>query len=372
MRIAQLAPLTESVPPKSYGGTELVVNLITEGLVAAGHEVTLFASEDSETSAELVSIAPKALRLDESIPVRRWPAYALRQLLEFQKRQHEFDIVHNHMGYEAFATLKRCLIPNVTTNHNPIRDYCAPLYLEYADLPFVSISHAYRKLNYPDKLNYVATIYNGIDVEPHIHWMPGEDGDGDGAGNSIKPSSAEGAAAGRAPVPQKPTSLLFLGRICQDKGTATAIEIAQKLGMPLKIAGKVDAADRQYYEQLVKPHLNSQNIEYVGEVTFKQKLKLYNESVAVVYPIAFDEPFGLVVAEALASGVPIMAFERGSMSELITDGETGILGKNADDLIKRFAEVEHISANKCRESAKSRFSKERMVSEYVKLFESLC
>jgi glycosyltransferase involved in cell wall biosynthesis len=364
MRIAQLAPLTESVPPKSYGGTELVVNLLTEGLVAAGHEVTLFASGDSETSAELVSITPKALRLDESIPVRRWPAYALRQLLEFQKRQHEFDIVHNHMGYEAFATLKRCLIPNVTTNHNPIKDYCAPLYLEYADLPFVSISHAYKQLNYPEQLNYVATIYNGIDVEPHIHWMPGEDGNGG--------ETRADAEAGAANKPQKPTSLLFLGRVCHDKGTATAIEIAQKLGMPLKIAGKVDAADRQYYEQLVKPHLNSQNIEYVGEVNFKEKLKLYNESVAVVYPIAFDEPFGLVVAEALASGVPIMAFERGSMAELITDGETGILGKNADDLIKRFAEVEHISANKCRESAKSRFSKERMVSEYIKLFESLC
>jgi glycosyltransferase involved in cell wall biosynthesis len=343
MRIAQLAPPTESVPPKTYGGTELVVSLLTEGLLAAGHQVTLFASGDSQTNAELVAITPKALRLDESVPVRRWPAYVLRQLLEFEKRQSDFDIVHNHMGYEAFATLKHCSIPSVTTNHNPIKDYCAPLYLAYADLSFVSISHAYKRLNYPDKLNYAATIYNGIDIGPHNN-----------NGNGSR------------------SYLLFLGRVCKDKGTAAAIEIAHKLGLPLKIAGKVDEADRQYFEQLVKPHLDSCNVEYVGEVGYAEKLSLYSGARAVVYPIAFDEPFGLVIAEAQASGTPVMAFERGSVPELICDGKTGIVGKTVDDLVKRFRELELISPDRCREHAKTNFSKERMVREYIKLFESLC
>ncbi len=346
MRIAQLAPLTESVPPKTYGGTELIVSLLTEGLIGAGHEVTLFASGDSETAAKLVSVAPKALRLDESVPMRRWSAYSLLQLNEFENRQDDFDVIHNHMGYEAFALLTRSKLPSVTTNHNPIKDYCAPLFLSNADLSYVSISNAYRRLNYPDKLNYAATIYNGIDIAPHL-----------------KPIDSE--------VPDR-KYLLFLGRVCVDKGTEVAIDIARKIGLPLKIAGKVDEADRHYFETLIKPKLDPPDVEYIGEVNFAQKLRLYAGAIAVVYPIAFDEPFGLVMAEAMASGTPILGFDRGSVSELVRDGETGILGKTADELVKRFDEIGKISNEKCRERARDNFSKERMVSEYIKLYESLC
>lgn len=342
MRIAILAPLTESVPPKTYGGTELVVSLLTEGLVAAGHQVTLFATGDSETNAELVSVVPHGLRLDNSIPTRRWAAYSIKQMIEFEKRYKEFDIVHNHMGVDAFHILRNSGIPNVTTNHNPVKDYCAPIYFHYSQLPYVSISNKYQQLNHPDKLNYVATIYNGIDFSKHNHAL-------DNSRNH----------------------LLFLGRLCHDKGTAEAVEIAQKLGLPLKIAGKVDEADREYFEKFVKPHLSS-NIVYLGEVDYQEKLDLYKHAIAVVYPINFDEPFGLVITESLASGTPIMAFGRGSVPELINDGEHGIIGKTVDDLVKRFPEIPNISAEKCRQHALSNFSKERMVNEYEKLFMKLC
>ena len=342
MRIAQLAPLTESVPPQTYGGTELVVQLLTEGLVAAGHEVTLFASGDSVTSAELVAGSPRALRLDESVPMRRWPAYSMKQLLEFEKRQDEFDVVHNHMGYEAFATLKRIGCPSITTNHNPIKDYCAPLYLAYADLNYVCISNAYKQLNYPSDINYVATVHNGIDV---TQYLP----------NGHKPSRSY---------------LLFIGRVCHDKGTAVAIDIAKKIGLPLKIAGKVDTADKEYFDTLVSPQLNSPQIEYLGEVDFQQKLELYKGAIAVVYPIAFDEPFGLVIAEAIASGTPVLALERGSVPELIKDGETGIVAKTPEELVRRFAEIEKISPEFCSQYAQNNFSKEKMVSEYIKAYET--
>lgn len=343
MRIAQLAPLTESVPPKGYGGTELVIHLLTEGLVEAGHEVTLFASGDSETSAELVSVAGEALRLDRSIPMRRWSAYSLKQMLEFEERQSEFDIVHSHMGYESFDLLERIACPSVLTNHNPVRDYCAPLYFAHAKLNYVAISNAYRKLNYGDKLNYAATIHNGIDIEKHI-----------------------------LDTKKERTYLLFIGRVCKDKGTADAIEIAKKLKMPLKIAGKVDDADKEYFERLVKPQLDPPNIEYVGEVNFEQKNDLYQGAIAVVYPIAFEEPFGLVIAESIAMGAPVVALERGSVSELIVDGKTGVIGKSIDELIGKFEMIKKISAEECRTYAEQNFSKEKMVNEYIKLYERLC
>lgn len=343
MRIAQLAPLVESVPPSGYGGTELVVSYLTEGLVAAGHEVTLFAAGESQTSAALVAVTRKPLRLDQETPVRRWSAYAQLQLLAFESRLHEFDIVHNHMGYEAFSTLRQAGLPSVTTNHNLIKSYCAPLYLASAGLPYVAISNAYRRLNYPEKLNYAATIYNGIDFST-----------GDYNCNDSR------------------SYLLFLGRVCQDKGTATAIEVAHRLALPLLIAGKIDQADRQYFDHFVKPHLDSTNVQYIGEVGARQKWELYCGARAVVYPVAFDEPFGLVVVEALSSGTPVMGFRRGAIPELIVDGETGIVGMTVEDLVKRFSEVELISPEKCREHAVSRFSKERMLAEYIQLYESLC
>ena len=342
MRIAQLAPLVESVPPAGYGGTELVVSLLTEELVRLGHQVTLFASGDSVTKSKLVSVVPDSLRQSVNGLRHRWPAYDLRSLLKLKEMISDFDVVHNHMGYQALPILNTFKCPVVSTNHNPVADYCADVYAAYANLPYVSISESYRALNYPDLLNYVATIYNGIDVEA----MPFEDD-----------SSRK--------------YLLFIGRICRAKGTAVAIDIATRLGLPLKIAGKVDVADKEYFENEVKPKLSSYLIEYLGEVSSDEKAKLYAGAIATVYPIDFDEPFGLVMAESLASGTPVIGLNRGSVKEVVSDGRTGIIASSADEIVKRFDEIRNFKALTCRNRARDLFSKERMVQQYEKLYKRL-
>lgn len=351
MRIAQLAGNVEKVPPDGYGGTELVVSLLTEELVKRGHEVTLFASGDSRTDARLVSVVDKPLRTADDIPKRRWQAYDILALTRLREMVDQFDIVHNHMGWQALPWAEKFRIPMVTTNHNPVKKYCAPIYMAYKDLNYVAISEAYRKLNYPDDLNYVATIYNGIDTNDFAA-SPGENG---GHANGDDGDSK---------------NLLFMGRICQDKGTAEAIEFAQRVNMPLVIAGKVDSADQVYFEQKVKPQLDNTTIKFIGEVSYGEKIRLYKEAVAVVYPINFEEPFGLVMAEALAAGAPVLAFKRGSVPELLTDKETAIVGTTVDDLVARFPEARGISAQACRKRAEM-FSKRRMVDAYFGLYERL-
>lgn len=342
MKIAQIAPLMECVPPTGYGGTELVVSLLTEELVKNGHEVTLFASGDSRTDARLVSVVPKALRKQNEIPQHRWPAYDLKSLIRFQEMQDEFDIVHNHMGYQALPLLKTIKRPSLSTNHNLISDYCTEIYMAYSDQPLVAISDAYRRLNYPDQLNYLGVVYNGIDVDIYKH-------DKD---------------ANR-------TYLLFIGRVSADKGTADAIDLAVKLGLPLKIAGKVDVVDQEYFNSQVKPRLNHPEIEFLGEVGLAEKIDLYRNAIAVLYPIAFDEPFGLVMAESLASGTPVLSLDRGSVREVISDGETGIVAKDLDTLLQRFNEVDNISNEACRQRACRLFSKEQMTKSYEHLYHRL-
>lgn len=341
MRIAQLAPLVEAVPPHGYGGTELVVSLLTEELVARGHAVTLIASGDSQTSARLLAIVPEALRR-QNIPERRWAAYDLRAMLKLEELAGQFDVVHNHMGWQALAWLRRLSVPSVTTNHNPVKDYCAPIYLACGSLPYVSISNAYRRFNYPDRLNYVATVYNGIDIERF-----------DTLSDTVR------------------SFLLFLGRVCPDKGTAEAIRIAQAVGLPLKIAGKLDANDRSYFESSVKPHLRSPEVEYLGEVDHQGKVELYRHAIALINPINFEEPFGLVMAEALASGTPVVALNRGSVSEVVSDGETAVVGESVDELIRRFPEVEKIRADACKRRARALFSKQKMADGYERVYRYL-
>jgi glycosyltransferase involved in cell wall biosynthesis len=338
MRIAQLASSVEPVPPAGYGGTELVVSNITEELVSRGHEVTLFASGDSSTAAKLVSVTTTALR-PSGEPSRRWAAYDIRTLCELKRMWDQFDIVHNHMGWQALPALAELGIPTVTTNHNLIKPYCAPIYLEYRDLPFVSISDAYRRLNYPDKLNYVATVYNGIDADRF-------------SGTNHR----------------KRDYLLFMGRLCADKGTEKAIEIAKQLKLPLILAGKVDPADQAYYEQHVKPHLDDSCVRYIGEVNHEQKAKLYQRAIATVYTIDFEEPFGLVMVESLASGTPVMALSRGAVSEVLSDRETAVVGQSVEELVNRFAEVKEIDSELCRHRVESLFSKQKMVDAYEKLY----
>jgi glycosyltransferase involved in cell wall biosynthesis len=341
MRIAQLATNTESVPPTGYGGTEIVVSLLTEALVKNGHDVTLFASGDSKTAAKLISVTDEALRLLKDMPQRRWQAFDIRTLLKLQDRRDQFDIVHNHMGWQALPWLDLIGLPSITTNHNPVKPYNFPIYETYKHLPYVAISDAYRRLNHPETLNYVGTVYNGIDFEAY-------------------PETASGSR----------DYLLFLGRICHDKGTREAIEIAEKTNLPLKIAGKIDEPDREYFEKFVKPRLQGK-IEYVGEVDHSKKLQLYKNALAVVHAINFDEPFGLVMVEAQACGVPLLAIDRGSVPEILKDGETAVIAKNVDELIARHKELHKLKPADCSKRMRNLFGQERMVSEYEKLYDQV-
>lgn len=343
MRIAQVATNVESVPPEGYGGTELVVHLLTEELVRRGHDVTLFATANSKTSARLIPTVSHPLRTDPSKKPTQWSAYDMKTCLKLTDRQDEFDIVHSHLGYHAFPFLDNIRPAVLSTNHNPVKDYCKDIYLAYKYLPFVSISDAYRSLNYPNDLNYVATVYNGIDTSDFKS----------------------------APENER-NYLLFIGRLGKDKGTAEAIDIAKALDLPLKLAGKIDDSDRTYFNARVKPRLDAYpKAEYVGEVNAEQKRDLYAKALAVVYPINFDEPFGLVMVEALASGTPVMALERGSVNEILVDKKTAIVAKSTTELITRYPEIARINRTDCIEHVNRLFTVKHMVDGYEKVYEEL-
>jgi glycosyltransferase involved in cell wall biosynthesis len=372
MRIAQLSSNVERVPPAGYGGTELVVSLLTDELIERGHEVHLFGVGGSNTRANLVSVVDQPMRTAD-IPVRRWPAYDIMLLMKLREMRDRFDIIHNHMGWQALPWLAEIGLPVVNTNHNLVKSYCSPIYLGYKYLPYVAISEAYRRLNYPDELNYVATIYNGIDLERltfedaqdvfHEPMMAGAM-----TSTTRSQTSALSDKTHRANTGRERTYLLFLGRLCQDKGTKEAIEIARKLAMPLVIAGKVDPADQRYFDECVKPFINDDDIKFIGEVNHEAKVSLYRGAVATVYPINFDEPFGLVMAESMATGTPVMAFDRGSVREVLSEGETAVIGKTVDELVSRFDEVKGIRPEKCRQRVEALFSKRQLVDSYEVLY----
>lgn len=346
MRIAQLATNVESVPPGGYGGTELIVSLLTEELIARGHEVTLFATGDSKTRARVISTCESPLRTATEHPLTHWPAFDIRTLIELEKRQGEFDIVHNHMGWQALPCLNNLHkngVSVLSTNHNPVKDYVRDIYFEYATLPFIAISKSYARLNYPEQINYAATVYNGIDV-------------------NLFDKRNEEVREG----------LLFIGRLGQDKGTAKAIDIARALNMPITLAGKVDKSDEDYFQKEVQPRLAAYSkAKFIGEVDLAQKIQLYKNAIAVVYPIDFEEPFGLVMAESLAAGTPVMAFDRGSVREVLEDKVTAIIGTTEDDLITRFPEIKKMTAEACRKRAFDNFSVKKMVDNYEHFYNQL-
>ncbi len=339
MRIAQVAPLIERVPPPAYGGIELVVGLLTDELVRRGHEVTLFASGDSITLAKLVSVHPRALRLDPE--VKEPNIYEMLQLGFVYERAEEFDIIHSHVCCSALPYANLIKTPTLHTLHGVFTPDNEKMFQYAKHQPFVSISQAQRDLRLG--LNYVATVYNGIDV------------------NSYK----------FHPQPDNPPYLAFLGRISPEKGTHLAIAIAQKTGWHLKIAGKIDAVDKEYFEQKVKPHIDGQQIEYLGEANHVEKNALMGGAVATLFPITWREPFGLVMVESMAAGTPVIAMKLGSTVEIIKHGKTGFLCHNVNDFIQALDQVRQLDRHVCREYIHHHFSLQNMTDGYEAVYQQI-
>ncbi|MBW4520966.1 MAG: glycosyltransferase family 4 protein [Scytolyngbya sp. HA4215-MV1] len=339
MRIAQVAPLWERVPPPAYGGIELVVSLLTDELVRRGHEVTLFASGDSITLAKLESVHPRALRLDPA--VKECGIYEMLQMSRVYEQADKFDIIHSHMGCAALPYTNLVKTPTIHTLHGIFTPDNEKMFTYARRQPFVSISDSQREPRLG--LNCVATVYNGIDVDSHkFH-----------------------------PQPQDPPYLAFLGRISPEKGTHLAIEIAQRSGWTLKMAGKVDVVDREYFERDIKPHVDGKQIQYLGEANHLQKNALLGGAVATLFPITWREPFGLVMVESMAAGTPVVAINMGSASEVIAHGKTGFLCHDIDECVAALDQVEQIERRACRDHVLKHFSVKQMVDGYESIYQQV-
>ncbi len=339
MRIAQIAPLIESVPPRLYGGTERVVHTLTEELVRLGHDVTLFASGDSRTSASLIAGAPRALRLDAEV-VDVLPHFIL-QLEQVRARARQFDILHFHTDLLHYP-LVRCLQqPAVTTHHGRLDlPDLIPCYHEFADLPRVSISD-YQRRPWPHA-NWIATVYHGL---------------------ASPPVAADVASGG--------DYLAFLGRISPEKRPDRAIEIARRAGLPLKMVAKVDQADLRYYEERIAPLIDGECAEYLGEMGEEEKLTFLGNARALVFPIDWPEPFGLVMIEAMACGTPVIAWRRGSVPEIIDEGVTGFIVDSVDEAVAAVARVAMLDRALVRLRFEERFSAQRMARDYLAAYRTL-
>jgi len=338
MRIAQIAPLYESVPPQFYGGTERVVSYLTEELVAQGHEVTLFASGDSQTSARLISPRRRGLRLDGGCVDQLACHYVM--LENVVERAHEFDILHFHVDYLHFPFSKRCAVPHITTLHGRLNiPELAPLYRAFPDAPLVSISMSQRKPL--PRANWVGNVYHGLPTP------------------------------GRAPGSGKKRYLAFIGRIAREKRVDRAVEIALRAGMPLKIAAKVDPTDREYYEKEIKPLLDHPSVEYIGEIGEDQKSDFLGGAYAQIFPIDWPEPFGLCMIEAMSCGTPTIAFDCGSVSEVLREGVSGFIVNSVEEAVAAVPKVASLSRAACRREFEKRFLTSRMAEDYVRLYESL-
>ena len=336
MRIAQVAPLAESVPPTGYGGTERVVAYLCDELVREGHEVTLFASGDSKTSATLIPCSPSALRLDpEVVDAVAHHVYELERVAD---EAHRFDIIHWHIDYFHFPMSRRLGIPHVTTLHGrlDIPDL-QPVYDEFPDVPVVSISNDQRAPL--PQANFVATVHHG---------MPPDE---------LTPRADVG------------DYLAFLGRISPEKRADRAIEVARRVGMPLRIAAKVDDMDREYFEQEIEPLLGADHVDFVGEIGPAEKNEFLGRARALLFPIDWSEPFGLVMIEAMACGTPVIAYRSGSVPEVITEGVSGFIVEDIEgavDAVRRLPELDRAAV---RAAFEARFTVDRMARDYLGVYE---
>jgi len=338
MHIAQVAPLTEAIPPKLYGGTERVVSWLTEELIALGHQVTLFASGDSVTSARLEAAWPRALRLDGA--VRDPNALHMMMLERVYRRAGDFDILHCHLDYYPFSLFSRQPTPFVTTLHGRLDlPEHQPVFDTFEALPVVSISNAQRRP--VPQANWVRTVHHGLPVDL------------------------------LQPKPVTPSYFGFLGRIAPEKGIDRAIRIAQHCGVRLKVAAKVDRADQDYYDEQIAPMMKLENVEYIGEITDREKSEFLSGAIALLVPIDWPEPFGLVMIEAMACGTPVIAFNRGSVPEIVDDGVTGLIVEDQTGAIGAVDRLGHLSRAKIRKRFEERFTARRMAQDYLSVYRSL-
>jgi len=338
MRIAQVAPLIESVPPKHYGGTERIVAYLTEELVRIGHKVTLFASGDSVTSAELVPVSQQSFRHNK----RAKDYLSLEVLLmdHVTQRAGEFDVIHFHTGCLHYLISRHLTVPHVTTLHGRLdTPESVRLYERFRDMPMISISNAQRT-PWPCA-NWQATVYHGLPRDLfRFHSEPGG-------------------------------YLAFLGRVSPEKRLDRAIEIAKRVGMPLKIAAKVDRADRRYFKREIEPLLNDPHVKWLGEISGKDKEEFLGNAYALLFPIDWPEPFGLVMIESMACGTPIIAFANGSVAEVMDSGVTGFVVNEIEEAVDAVRRVRDLSRARCREVFEKRFTANRMASDYVDVYSRL-
>ena len=337
MRIAQIAPLHEAVPPKLYGGTERVVSYLTEELVELGHAVTLFASGDSVTKARLNSVWPQALRLDASVRDGLAPQFLL--LEEVYRQADNFDILHFHLDYLPASLFSRQRVPFITTLHGRLDlPELQPVYARLPEQNLVSISDSQR-LPLPQG-NFIATVYHGLPLEL------------------------------LRPMPVTPQYLAFLGRICPEKRADRAIRIAAAAGEMLKLAAKVDKIDAAYFAAEIAPMLNG-HAELIGEINDAEKPAFLAGAKALLMPIDWPEPFGLVMIEAMACGTPVIAYDHGSVPEVIEDGVTGFIVRNEAEAVAAVRRLGTLDRRVIRQRFEARFSARRMAEDYVGVYESL-
>ncbi len=340
MRIAQVAPLSESVPPRLYGGTERVVSYLTEECVRRGHEVTLFASGDSLTTARLRPACRRALRM-EGTKVIDPLAHHVRMIEMVAREAYTFDVVHFHIDYLHFPVTRRQAITAVTTMHGrlDIPDV-HPVHEEFAEMHLVSVSEAQRKPM--PWANWVGTVYHGVPE------------------NLYQPRTQPG------------TYLGFLGRISPEKRVDRAIEIARRTHIPLKIAAKVDVVDEEYFESRIRRLLDDPLVEYIGEIGEHEKSEFLGCACALIFPVDWPEPFGLVMIEALACGTPVIAYRAGSVPEIIEQGKTGYIVETLDQAVSAVRRIGALDRRTCRRVFEERFSSGRMCTDYLALYRRLC
>jgi glycosyltransferase involved in cell wall biosynthesis len=338
VRIAQIAPLVERVPPTLYGGTERVVSWLTEELVAMGHDVTLFASGDSVTNAKLEPIVPGALRL---AGIHNSTPYNIIMMDRAADRQADFDVLHFHIDFFHYPLFRRLAHKTLTTLHGRQDLPELPdIYRAFPNMPLVSISNHQREPVPP--VNWRGTVYHGMPV------------------SILKEGRGEGGY------------LAFLGRVCSDKGILPAMEIARLAGLPLKVAAKVDPVDRDYFEKEVRPVLDrSPHVEFIGEIGDSQKPEFLGRARALLFPISWPEPFGLVMIESMACGTPVIAFNCGSVPEIMEDGLTGYVVADADEAVAAVGKLGRLYRPTIRSRFEERFSARAMAREYVRIYEEL-